>query len=236
MARSPAVRRAGARVEGSVRRGLILEAAREVFVDCGYAGARVQRIAREADVAEAVLYRHFPSKAALFEAAVLEPLERMVNDLVDQTAAMAELTDREDCRSGFAAMHATVCRACVELVPLLGVALFSEGGRRFYCDRLVPLLDRGHDSAATLLDSWPLRRPLDPATAFTATFGMYLGVALDAFMRGEVVDADTVSATLADMVVRGVSGPRAGRGSGPGPADQTWPPDPPSTERATPLT
>ena len=198
-------RRAASRVHGEVRRELILTAARGVFVEHGYAGARTQHIAQQADVAEALLYRHFASKAALFEAAVLEPLERMITDLIDQTAAMADVTDVDRRRQGFVAMHESMCRTCVHVVPLLGVALFSEGGRVFYRDRLAPLLGRGHESAAALMGSWPLRQPLDPATAFTATFGMYLGIALDAHMRGEAVDAAAVSAALADVVVRGLS-------------------------------
>jgi TetR/AcrR family transcriptional regulator len=194
-----------ARLDRAERRDLIIDAARRVFLDCGFAGARTQRIAREADVTEALLYRHFPSKEALFEAAVLEPLEAMVNDLAERANRLSDATDRAGRRRDFAAMHRSVLSTCVEVVPLLGIALFSEGGKDFYRSRLMPLLDRAADSASELLATWPLRRPLDGHTAFTMTVGMYLGLALDAHMRGEVLDVDALAETLADIVVRGVS-------------------------------
>ena len=59
--------------------------------------------------------------------------------------------------------------------------------------------------AQALLSSWPLRREVDGRTAFTMTLGMHLGLALDAHMRGEVLDVARVSEALADIVVRGLS-------------------------------
>ena len=55
------------------RRSSILEAAATAFAARGYDGARTLEIAQAADVSEALLYRHFPSKQALYEA-VLERL------------------------------------------------------------------------------------------------------------------------------------------------------------------
>jgi AcrR family transcriptional regulator len=50
------------------RRTSILEAATTAFAAKGYEGARTLEIAEAADVSEALLYRHFPSKQALYEA------------------------------------------------------------------------------------------------------------------------------------------------------------------------
>lgn len=63
------------RVPSNERRNLILEAARRVFAEKGYDGAKTQRIAAEAKVSEALVYRHFPSKLALYRA-VLRTLVR----------------------------------------------------------------------------------------------------------------------------------------------------------------
>ncbi len=52
----------------------LLEAAREEFSRAGYRGATTAAIARGAEVTEAQLFRYFDSKAALFRAAVFEPL------------------------------------------------------------------------------------------------------------------------------------------------------------------
>lgn len=53
---------------------LLLGAAREEFKRYGFAGATTAAIARNARVTETQLFRHFPSKADLFRAAVFEPL------------------------------------------------------------------------------------------------------------------------------------------------------------------
>jgi AcrR family transcriptional regulator len=64
-------------------RDLILGAARELFAAEGYGGATTKAIAERADVSEAVLFRNFSSKEALFEAAVLEPVEEFVRRYTD---------------------------------------------------------------------------------------------------------------------------------------------------------
>lgn len=187
------------------RRREIVDAARSVFVEYGYAGARTQQIAERAEANEALLYRHFSSKEALFEAAVLEPLETMIGQLAGLTRTLVGEDQAPERRRRFVEMHEVVLRTCVEIVPLLGVALFAEGGRTFYRQRLVPLLDGASRRADELLASWPVRQQLDGRTAFMMTFGMHLGLALDAHMRGEQLDEGAVSASVADVVVRGLS-------------------------------
>jgi AcrR family transcriptional regulator len=63
------------RIASSERRALILEAARKVFAENGYDGAKTQRIAAEAKISEALVYRHYASKLVLYRA-VLRQLIR----------------------------------------------------------------------------------------------------------------------------------------------------------------
>jgi len=56
------------RIPGTERRAQIVAAARRVFSAHGYDGAKTLQIAREANVSEALVYRHFPSKLALYRA------------------------------------------------------------------------------------------------------------------------------------------------------------------------
>ena len=51
-------------------RTAILEAAAEVFADKGFDGSRIALIATRADVPSGLLYHYFPSKRALFDAAL----------------------------------------------------------------------------------------------------------------------------------------------------------------------
>lgn len=59
---------ANIRIPAVERRSQIVAAARRVFSRHGYDGAKTLQIAREAHVSEALLYRHFQSKLALYRA------------------------------------------------------------------------------------------------------------------------------------------------------------------------
>ncbi len=56
------------RMQGPKRKQAILKAARPLFAQNGFHGTSVRDIARAADVSEALLYKHFPSKEALYDA------------------------------------------------------------------------------------------------------------------------------------------------------------------------
>lgn len=66
------------RISGQERKKLILLAARRIFSQYGYEGAKTLQIAREAKVSEALVYRHYPSKMALYRA-VLRQIFREQN-------------------------------------------------------------------------------------------------------------------------------------------------------------
>lgn len=61
-----------ARAEARDTRHDILVAALDLFSQHGFAGTSMRTLARSVGVRESALYHHFPSKAALFEALVLE--------------------------------------------------------------------------------------------------------------------------------------------------------------------
>jgi AcrR family transcriptional regulator len=58
---------------------LIVQAAREVFAIAGLA-ASIDEIAQRAAVGTGTLYRHFPTKEALFEAVVIGRVEELVEE------------------------------------------------------------------------------------------------------------------------------------------------------------
>ena len=55
------------RMQGDMRKRAIIEAARPLFARDGFHGTSVRDIAGAADVSEALLYKHFPSKEALYD-------------------------------------------------------------------------------------------------------------------------------------------------------------------------
>ena len=85
--------KAGGSKPGAARRGpdevrrLLLEAARALFAARGYAGASTRDIALKAGVSEALLFRHFGTKAKLFERAILDPINEFTHDFVEQWKA-----------------------------------------------------------------------------------------------------------------------------------------------------
>lgn len=65
----------------------MLDAARELFSTHGYPSTSTKRIAEQAGVAEALLFRHFGSKAQLFREAVVDPLVAVLQGYADQWLA-----------------------------------------------------------------------------------------------------------------------------------------------------
>jgi AcrR family transcriptional regulator len=68
-------------------RRLLLDAARELFLRKGYSGTSVREIADLANVSQPMLYRHFESKAALFEEAAIVPLNDFLIEYVAEIRA-----------------------------------------------------------------------------------------------------------------------------------------------------
>jgi TetR/AcrR family transcriptional regulator, mexJK operon transcriptional repressor len=76
------------RLTADQRRGAILAAARHEFASRGFRGARTAAIASGAGCSEPTLYKHFPSKQALF-AAVLRDATDSMKGMVDALMATA---------------------------------------------------------------------------------------------------------------------------------------------------
>jgi AcrR family transcriptional regulator len=61
-------------------RSRILSAAAALFAERGYGDTTTREIARRAEVAEPVIFRIYPTKQALFDAAVLEPFNEFLSE------------------------------------------------------------------------------------------------------------------------------------------------------------
>jgi len=77
-----AKRNEATRLPGPERRKQILDLARTEFLRCGLVRTRTRQIAESAGINEGTLYpTYFESKEALFEAAVLNPIRELVQEL-----------------------------------------------------------------------------------------------------------------------------------------------------------
>jgi AcrR family transcriptional regulator len=71
-------------------RELLLNAARELFAERGFANTSTREVADRAGVAEGLLFRHFGSKAKLFVESVLEPFNGFVDEFVETYRAQRD--------------------------------------------------------------------------------------------------------------------------------------------------
>src|SRR5438445_13502971 len=58
----------GSKLSGEERRAAIIQAVRRVFAERGFHGTTTRALAAAAGVSEALLFKHFPDKEALFSA------------------------------------------------------------------------------------------------------------------------------------------------------------------------
>jgi AcrR family transcriptional regulator len=119
------------------RRQEVVDAARRVFLQAGYAGATVREIAAAADVNDAVLYRCFNTKEQLFEEAIAAPLEEAVTRAFRPAPGDAEV--REVSETFVRDLLDAMCGIAPLLLVVLGDA---ERGADFYRERFQPALSR----------------------------------------------------------------------------------------------
>lgn len=94
------------RMPGTERRALIVAAARRVFSQHGYDGAKTLQIAHEANVSEALVYRHFTSKLALYRAVLRQVF-------IEQDRNWEEIGIRDVGAAGIVQALNAFFRACV---------------------------------------------------------------------------------------------------------------------------
>ncbi len=128
------------------KRAAIVEAATRLFLDAGYAGTSLARVAEAAGVSKATLFKQFPTKAALFDAIVTRAWALEDDDFRPPTgdlrAGLTAIGRRYAgllARPGMAALFRIVI-AELPRFPELGEAHF-ERGKMPYFDSVRRYLD-----------------------------------------------------------------------------------------------
>ena len=103
------------RADARRNRSLVLEAARATFAAEG-SDASLDEIARRAGVGAGTVYRHFPTKEALFEAVVLD----RIGELIDEAHALSDDPDPGRAFSSFVELLAREGALKRDLVETLG--------------------------------------------------------------------------------------------------------------------
>jgi AcrR family transcriptional regulator len=160
---------------------LILDAARELFAARGYAGTTTRDVAEEANVVEAAIYRHFGTKAKLFEAAVAEPYHEFIASASQKwRAQIATPISNAELIRDFVASFYNFLRDNRQLV--LAFAAFSAFERSAFDNgRAESLLSRELDQFEDMVRSEAERRglsQLDFPITVRCTAGLVMALAL----------------------------------------------------------
>ncbi|MBO4142179.1 TetR/AcrR family transcriptional regulator [Micromonospora tulbaghiae] len=177
------------------KRALIVQAATELFLELGYDRASLARIADTAGVSKATLFKQFPTKAALFDAIVVDSwAEKDVADVPpagDLTAGLtvlgrryATLVSQPEMADLFRIVIAELPR-----FPELGKAHFSQGKLPYFESVRLYLLAEHDAGAADIAD------PEMAATQFLGMISNYL------FWPGLLLPDWTVTPARASEVV-----------------------------------
>jgi AcrR family transcriptional regulator len=123
---APATPRRRRRRDPEASRAAILDAAREVFTERGYARGTIREIARRAGVTHGLVMRHFPTKEQLLLAALPGPreLEQIAGGdpatLPERIAATyVDLMEDDDADHAFVALIRSAASGVDVAVPLL---------------------------------------------------------------------------------------------------------------------
>ena len=194
---------AGKRLPALERRRMIVDAARSVFLEVGFGGSRTIAIAKRAGINEAMLYKHFASKRALFEEAVLHPVRARLNRLADDAEAVA--AQDVSFERTTAELEMLWLQAMSEVGPLVGTALLgdSESGQATYRTVVLPTLRRLDAVVARTI-----RHPSERSswTVTRALFGANLLLGLQLSVDGATAsDIDDLAGRVGNLVYSGLS-------------------------------
>ncbi|GAB2593938.1 TetR family transcriptional regulator [Paractinoplanes abujensis] len=151
------------------KRGLIVQAATQLFLELGYDRASLARIAEEAGVSKATLFKQFPTKAALFDAIVIDSWadsdDSEVPSVGDLSAGLTTLGQRYAALLGRPGMADLFRIVIAELprFPELAKTHFAEG-KLPYFEKVQTYLVAEHDAGTADIT--------DPQMAATQFLGM----------------------------------------------------------------
>jgi AcrR family transcriptional regulator len=81
-----------AKMSGQQRRADIIDAARRVFVEKGFYGTTTRELARAAGVSEALLFKHFPNKEAIYTAIQDSCFDESATKIIERIEALEPTT------------------------------------------------------------------------------------------------------------------------------------------------
>ena len=195
-------------------RELMLDAARTLFRNQGYDATSTRQISEHAGVAESALFRHFGSKKAVFDEAILRPVVQFVQAFIDDWVARpAADVVPEQLSYRFVAGLSQLCNDNPDLIEILGKKDVDGQGRPL-AGQATALMQEFVDTLTMQVETYHTDVGLDfgmaPRLSVQLAIALIVGAAhLGEGFLGEM--DDRLIAEMAAFVVRGAGYPGDGR-------------------------
>ena len=192
-------------------RALILQSARELFAERGYAKTTTRDIAKRAKASEVLLFRYFNSKAELFEEAISEPFDEFMRQIVqDRLATDAGAPDPTELgRTYVRELYGRLLTERQLILSLITTRAY-EGGSEDGADRprgLQHYFAEAEASLRSMYKSQGVDPELDPALGARLAFAAVVaGALLQDWLFEGVAHADVVTEAMGRFVIHGLFG------------------------------
>ncbi|NMO91583.1 TetR/AcrR family transcriptional regulator [Actinomycetospora sp. TBRC 11914] len=198
----PRARRSSAEI-----RAVLLDSASHAFAEQGFANTTTRRIAQRAGTSEAVLFRHFDTKADLFAAAVIEPFSAFITRFSNRWTFVEELRPAEQPVREFVSELYPVIREQRDVILTLTAAYQHEPGLEDDGTMAV-LLDRIETVAIREMSArgWA---HLDLPIAVRLAFAMVVGAGLFKewiYANSDAVDDQAIMDQMVTVLLDGFRG------------------------------
>ncbi|MDE2301775.1 MAG: TetR/AcrR family transcriptional regulator [Sphingomonadales bacterium] len=195
------------RAPAELRRRLLAAAGGE-FEAQGYSRTTTAAIARRAEVSEAQLFRYFDSKAALFRAAIFEPLNAHFAAFDDRQRAAAG-SYREDARGYIVELQDFMAQHSRMLMSLVVAEAYDRGatGGLDGLEGLATYFERGRAMMARRMGADAANARVRPEVMVRVSFAAVLASALfgDWIYAGSGADAGEIEAAVTAFVLDGLN-------------------------------
>jgi AcrR family transcriptional regulator len=189
-------------------RRLILDAARELFGSGGYAATTTRQIAETAGVTEKAVFRHFGSKAGLFEAAMLTPLTEFIDAYHEAWTNFPDDLPPEQRLAPFIQGFFPLVREHRDMLLSLIAIRTSEGfGTSPVAREFIGAIRGLHTVARTEFEERSWAGP-DPAVTIAASAGMVISLVLhEDLLLPDQTDADRhrLPDAITNLIIHGVA-------------------------------
>ncbi|MVU80814.1 TetR family transcriptional regulator [Nocardia sp. ET3-3] len=189
----------------------IIDAARALFAERGYRGTATRDIAEASGLAERTLFRHFPSKAALFRESVIAPVQQFIQEFATEWGERPRGSrDTEtEVAEFYANLVAVLDRERRLLIALVAALAFEDPDGVVFPElqfTLRPLFEELEAIFALEADqrAWHI----DASTAIRVIIGMALGVTIhsDWLFGTSRLPQDALVPVLTTLTVWGLQG------------------------------